>query len=203
MAGGSLFESLVRGLGGDALDRIGRQIGTDRETAGVASQAGLAALVGALARNAGDRDGATALDGALEKDHDGSVLDDLAGLIGDPARGNGAGILAHVLGGNRGRVEAGLGRATGLEPGAAGSLLETLAPMVMAALGREKRQNGLDAAGIASLLGGERRTIESATADSGQGGLLGSLLDTDGDGDFDVRDATAQGARLLGKLFKG
>ena len=199
MAGGSLMETLVRELGGDTLDRIGSRIGADRETAGKASQAGLAALVGALARNAGDGDGAAALDRALENDHDGGVLDDVAGLIGDPARADGAGILRHALGDRRGRVEAGLGKATGLDAGAAGNLLETLAPMVMAALGREKRRNGLDASGVANLLGGERRSIDAA--DAGAGGLLGTLLDADGDGDFDAGDAAKQGARLLGKLF--
>ena len=202
MGGSTLLDSLMGGLGGNGLDQIGKQIGADRETTGAATQAGLATLVGALARNAGSGQGAEALHRALAEDHDGSALDDLGGLIGDPARGNGVGILGHALGGKRGRVEAGLGQATGLDPAAAGSLLETLAPVVMAALGREQRKQGLDAAGLAGLLGGERRNIETATAAAGQGGLLGALLDTDGDGDFDIADAATQGARLLGNLFK-
>ena len=62
-------------LGGDALGQISRQHGTDEKTAGNATAAGVSALIGALSRNAGKADVASALDSALAKYHDGNVLE--------------------------------------------------------------------------------------------------------------------------------
>ena len=58
-------------------------------------------LVGALARNAQDPSKAGALSNALSRDHDGSVLDDVAGYLGRGDDADGDGILGHVLGGKQ------------------------------------------------------------------------------------------------------
>jgi hypothetical protein len=60
-------------------------------------------------------------------------------------------------------------------------LLMLLAPVVLGALGRRQRQQGLDPGGLAGVLGEERRQAE-ASAPAGLGGLLGRVLDADGDG---------------------
>ena len=54
-------------------------------------------------------------------------------------------------------VQNGLGQAAGLGAAKAGMLLSLLAPLVMAALGRAKREKGLDAGGLAGVLGGEQQ----------------------------------------------
>lgn len=96
------------------LDEIGSKLGTDRKTAGIAAGAAAATLLAALSRNAKNPEGASALNRALEKDHDGSLLDNLGPAIGGiGATAAAAGILKHVLGNRRGNVEQSLGRSTG------------------------------------------------------------------------------------------
>jgi hypothetical protein len=68
-----------------------------------------------------------------------------------------------------------------------------LAPVVLGALGRAKRQGAMGAGDLASMLGQERERV--AAAPGGLGGLMG-LLDADHDGSV-VDDV----ARLAGKLF--
>jgi hypothetical protein len=69
---------------------------------------------------------------------------------------------------------------SGLDAGTAGKLLENLAPVLMGFLGQQKRAGGLDAGGLAKMLGQERA---NATAQSsGAMGFISSLLDQDGDG---------------------
>jgi len=137
----------------------------------------------------------------------GSALDAIGGRLGAdratseravPAalgtQGPGEGILRHVLGGRRASVEAGLGRATGLDAGSVGQLLAMLAPIVMGALGRERRRRGFDAGALAAMLGGERKTVERrAPVDLG---AIRGLLDQDGDGQI-ADDVAKLGGGLL------
>jgi hypothetical protein len=188
-------------LGGDAVDRISQQIGADRDTTAGAISGALPMLIGALSKNAARPEGAQALAGALDRDHDGSVLDDLGGFLGGGgAAGLGAGILGHVLGGKQSAAAEGLSGLSGLDKGSAGQLLAILAPIVLGALGRQKRSQGLDSGGLASWLG-KQDTRARQQAPSGVGGLLGGLLDQDGDGSV-MDDVAQMGAGLLGNLLK-
>jgi hypothetical protein len=195
----SLLDTLMKQLGGDAMGQISSQIGTDERKTGAATGTAISALLGALSRNASKGDGAQALHRALEKDHDGSLLEQLGGFLNDPQAGPGDGILKHVLGARRQQVERGIGQSTGLDAGSVGKLLTMLAPIVMGALGKEQRRGGLDAGALSGLLGQERQELERREPEGM--GLLGTLLDADGDGDFDMGDMAKRGAGLLGKLF--
>ena len=122
-------------------------------------------IVAALARNASDPAGADALNGALERDHDGSLLEDLGGFLGGGASSSiGGAILGHVFGGQRGSVESSLGRSTGLDGASIAKLLAMLAPIVMAALAKKRGQEGLDSGGLTDLLGGERDRMQEAVS---------------------------------------
>lgn len=197
MAG--LLDLLTKTIGSNEIQTMSRKIGADEGQAKSAVEAALPMLLGAISRNASSTDGAASLFQALTRDHDGSVLDRPDAVVQDPAAAKGDGILRHVLGARRSAVESGLSGATGLDKGKAGQLLSMLAPMVMGALGRTQRSSGLDARGVASMLGDERRTMESRQPQAM--GLLGSLLDADGDGDVDGGDLARKGLGALGKLF--
>jgi hypothetical protein len=77
-------------------------------------------------------------------------------------------------------------------------LLPVLAPIVMGALGRQKRQQNLDVGGLAGMLGAERQQIE---ASSPAAGLLGQLLDQDGDGSV-ADDVAKLGGGFLSRLLR-
>jgi hypothetical protein len=188
----SLLDILQQRLGGDAVNQISKQLGTDPATTQTAIAAALPMLVGALARNAQDPGKADALANALGR-HNGSVLDDVAGYLGRGDTGDGEGILGHVLGGRKEIVQTGLGRAAGLDPAKAGTLLAMLAPLVMGALGKAQREKGLDTGGLAGMLGSEQQW--AADTAPGVMGMLTSLLDRDHDGSV-MDDIGA----MLGKL---
>lgn len=173
--------SLVQSqLTGSNLASISNAIGADPNTTNSAISAAVPLLISALANNASRPDEAAKLNLALQKDHDGSLLDNLGGFLNNPALANGGGILAHIFGGKQSKVETGMAGATGLNVSQIAKLLPILAPIVMAALGRARNSKGLDEGGLAGMLQNEK----SAAASQG-GGLLGSLagmLDSDGDG---------------------
>ncbi len=76
-------------------------------------------------------------------------------------------------------------------------LLMMLAPLLMGALGKRRQQEDLSPGGLGDWLQGESDRVEAST---GGGGLIGRMLDQDGDGDFDMMDMMKFGA---GKLFGG
>ncbi len=179
-----------------AVSQLSQQLGVDPGTTRQAVPAALTALLGGLSHNANQPAGAEQLLGALSRDHDGSVLDDLAGVLGSPQLGQqGAGILGHVFGARRPAVETQVGRATGLDTATAGRLLMLLAPFVLGALGRAQRQRGLDAGGLSDVLGSERQRVEQAHPQ--HRGLLNVLLDRDGDGQV-LDDLAGMAGGVLG-----
>ncbi|MCP3979240.1 MAG: DUF937 domain-containing protein [bacterium] len=192
---GSILGGLLNQLGGDGMRKIGQAIGADEKTTESATTAALTTMLGALSRNAAQGDGAQSLNRALEKDHDGSVLNNLGALVGQSQQGTGDGILRHMLGDRRTQVETGLSKSTGLQSGSMNKLMTMLAPAVMGALGRERKTKGFDAGALTNLLGQETAEIKRANPQAA--GVLGKLLDADGDGDFDLKD----GIGMLGKLF--
>jgi hypothetical protein len=195
----SLLDMLQNQLAGDAAKQIGTQMGTDQSGAQKAIGAALPALMAALAGNSKRPDGAASLAKALEKDHDGSILDDLSGFLNRGDSKDGQAILKHALGGRQPAVETEVAKQTGLDPKAIAGLLPMLAPLVMGALGRQKKQKGLDVGALASMLSGEgQRAKEMAP---GALGMLGGLLDDEGDG-LDAGDIADAGKKLLGGFLK-
>ncbi len=172
------MELISQQLGDNEVAAIGRQIGSDSGATTKAIAGALPMLVGALSRNAQDDEGAASLLGALQRDHDGSALDNLGDLIGSQGGAAGSGILKHVLGNKQSAAESGLSELAGLDPASAGNLLKILAPMVMAGLGKQLRQGGTSASDLTTMLQKEGRRAQGTSG----GDLLTSLLDSDGDG---------------------
>ena len=198
-----ILDLLAQNLTGRQTDQIAQRIGADPRTTQKAIGAALPAILAAMNRNTNSAQGAGALASALERDHDGSLLDNLGGFLGGQLSGkqtDGGGILGHILGGQRPTVEQGVAKASGLDMGTVAKLLPILAPIVMAALGRQKRARNLDPTGLSGLLGQEA-TRARQEAPSGLLGALGGFLDADGDGSIQDDLMAQAGKAALGKLF--
>jgi len=76
-----LLQTLIPLLSGDTLGGISEQLGVDKDKTQQAITVALPLLIGALNRNASTSDGAQALTGALQRDHSGSILEDLLGNL--------------------------------------------------------------------------------------------------------------------------
>ena len=189
-----ISQIITQQVAGTAVRQIAQRLGVSEGTAQMAVQVAVPLILAALARNAARPEGAQDIHGAVARDHDGSILDDLLGHLGNPQAANGAGILGHIFGGQRASVEQNLAQATGMDPNAAGGLLEMVAPLVMGAVGREQQQQGLDPQGLSQFLGEQQ---QAQAAQPGMVGLLSTMLDSNSDGSV-VDDL----GRIAGNLFK-
>ena len=107
-----ILDLLNQQLSGQAVQQMSAQIGADPASTQKALSAALPMLVGGLARNANQSpEGAQALANALDRDHDGSVLDSLGSLLVG-ASGGGGGGLGSLLG-MAGSLLGGGGAASG------------------------------------------------------------------------------------------
>ena len=152
-------------------------------------------LMNALAKNSSSGDGAAALKSALERDHDGSLLDNLGSFLNNPEQANGAGILKHVLGSKRQNVEQYISRDSGLDKSAVVKILEMAAPIVMGYLGKKNRGTGGGAVEsvLNSYLNDERKQSPQSQS------VINQLLDRDNDGNV-MDDIAELGMSFLGRM---
>ena len=188
-----LTEMLTQQLAGGAVAQISNKLGIDQGTAGKAVAIALPLLIAALARNTSTPSGANALDQAVARDHDGSILDDIGGFLNSGNTADGAGILGHVFGNQQNSVEGALAQRTGLDAGSAGQLLAMVAPLVLGGVGKTRMEQGLDANSLSAYLG-DQHQAQNAPPD--MMGMLGGFLDANQDGSV-VDDL----GRLAGKVF--
>ncbi|MCB0564898.1 MAG: DUF937 domain-containing protein [Phaeodactylibacter sp.] len=200
----NLMDLLQGSLSSGMVDQLSQQLGgADKQQTAAAASGIVTTLMGALAKNASTTEGAQALNNALERDHDGSILEDVMGMLTGNAQVNndrmlnGSGILNHVLGNKQSGAVDMISKLSGLDSSKTGSLMTMLAPVIMGALGKTKQQQGLDVAGIASLLSG---TVSAQKQQNPTMNLVTSFLDADGDGSI-VDDVANMGMKILGGFF--
>ncbi len=201
----NIMEMLQGQLSDGLVDQLSQQIGgASKEQTATAASGIMSSLIGALARNTATEQGAASLSNALDRDHDGGILNNLMGILSGNTQVqneraiNGAGILNHILGDRQGGVSNMVSQMSGLNTNQTSQLMTMLAPVVMGMLGKTKRENGLDQGGLASLLNG---TVSQHQNSNPAMSLVTQLLDSDGDGSI-MDDVANMGMKFLGGLFK-
>lgn len=200
-----LFEILGNALGGSNTDDISKQLGIEPSKAAIAMSIAIPLLVSALDRNASSSDGRQSLENALDRDHDGSILDNIGGHLGGSAGGGiGGSILGHILGGDRKQVESSIGRASGLDAATVGKLLVMLAPLILGALSRANQKTP-PTTSINDILSGATGQMQQQS--SGSGDILSQILGGGGPGaggqGGGMGDLASIGASVLGGLLRG
>jgi hypothetical protein len=186
--------NLVAGqLGGAAIQQLSQHLGAAENTTQSAVGMALPMILSAIGDRAGTPDGAQVIDQAAQEQDD-SILDDVLGFVGNAVGGGNIGgdLLGQVLGGgNQNAIASAISQNTGLDAGAAGQLVTILMPLVIAGISKiSQSQGGVDAAGIAQMLGG------LAGGNNDLLGIATSMIDADGDGNI-VEDV----GNILGKIF--
>lgn len=174
LLGGAIGDNIVQNLAG--------QFGLDQNQTENAISSAVPMILGALGKNALTNDGANSLNSALDKKHDGSLLDNLSGILQNNSsdlQKDGSSILGHIFGGQVNNVESNLSEKTGISLDKIKPLLATIAPMVMAYLGKEKKNNNIGVDGLGGLLGG---LLGGGKKSGGVMDMVTGLLDKDGDG---------------------
>lgn len=204
-----LMNILQQQLGNDDfISNLSKQIGgAEPAQTKVAASSIVTTLMGAMTRNASTPEGANALANALDRDHDGSILDDAIGMLSGQRQANnakmvnGAGILKHLLGGKQNGAIDMISQLSGLDNSKTGSLMTMLAPILMGALGKTKKQSGLGAADIFNLLQGTVSTQKKQSTGNQGMDMISMFLDQDGDGDI-KDDVMKIGGKLLSGFFR-
>ena len=184
----SLEDLLGQQQGGDAVGQISQMLGANQSMTSSAIQLALPMILSGLANNASTPQGAENLNSALEQDHSGGLLDNLMGYLGGGSsqpsetsrQTDGTGILGHIFGQKQSAVAQEVSQNSGLDIGQVAKLLITLAPIVMAFLGKQKQQQGLGADGLASLLQGQQQQMQSSG--NPMMDMVTGFLDKDHDG---------------------
>ena len=156
--------------GNDAVSAISENLKIDSKQVSSVITNALPSLLGAMQKNASTPGGAEALAKALG-DHAmnaGNIVNNLKGadLI------DGSKILGHIFGGNLTNVLGGISKQTGVASNAVGNILASIAPSLLAILGKQNGNSG--AAGLGGLLG----ALLGGGQNQSMGGLggLGSIL---------------------------
>ncbi|MBP6399012.1 MAG: DUF937 domain-containing protein [Saprospiraceae bacterium] len=201
-----ILQMLQGQLGEGMIEQLAGQIGADKDQTAAAANGVFSALLSGINKNVADPQGAQSFMSALERDHDGSILDNIGDLIMGSASApstpttNGAGILNHVLGNNQGGIADAIGKMSGMDSGKVTQLLITLAPMVLGMLGKMRNNEQVNSGGgLIDLIG---KTVQGSTEQQSSGSIFTRLLDRDGDGSV-MDDLLQMGSQsLLGGLFK-
>lgn len=175
----NLLDLIQSQLGEEKVEQMSNQLGEDKNSTLSALGDAVPIILGGLSRNTKDQDGRNSLAGALDRDHDGSIFENLGGLISKPEEGQGQGILKHVLGDRREKSEEAVAKKSGISMESAAKIFQIAAPIVMGYLGKKKRENNLDADNVANVVQSVSKNEESS---SGIGSIVSNLLDRDGDG---------------------
>jgi len=193
-----ILDVVTQALDGNAVQTIARQLGIDPQQAQGAIGAALPTLLAGLSNNA-QGGGAQALH-ALLAQHDGSILNDVAGFLGSGGGAGAAGLLQQVLGPHQALAQSAVAAAGGLAPQQAQQLLGSLAPVVMGAVGQATQQQGLDPSSLAQMLQGEHEQVAGQLAQShpALASFASQLL-----GQGAAGGALGEVAKGLGGLFGG
>lgn len=176
----TLVQDLLGQLQGAPLQQMSEQLGIGGTQLQSAVGQALPLLLGALGNNAAPQGAADLLGSVLQGGGGGGLGNLLGGLLGAGAAPQGADVLGSLLGNARAQVEGQLAQTTGLGDKVV-PLLTMLAPLVLQFL--SQRAGAQDGAPALGSMGG---------------GVLGNLLDQNGDGKLDASDLFKLGASFLG-----
>lgn len=164
--------------GNDAASAISQNLKIDQKQVSSVITAALPYLLGAMQQNASSQSGAASLADALgyHAGNAGNIVNNLktADLV------DGKKILSHIFGGSLSSVLGGISKSTGVGTNSVGSILASIAPSLLALLGKGQKGNGIDASGLAGMLGmilgGTTQSKGSSNSMGGLGSILGSIL---------------------------
>lgn len=134
-------------------------------------------VISYLKKKSENADEADKLNAALDRDHDGSILNHPAQALDREKEGDS--ILSHIFGGEKANVENQLSANTGISLDKIGPILATLAPVIMGYIGQQKQaSNVTSGGGLGDLLGGilGNSSQQAQASNDPLSNILGSVL---------------------------
>jgi hypothetical protein len=162
----NLVSVVMQFLTPDMIAKIASALGLDRSVAQKAVGGAVPAILSSLADVASTPNGARQLTNIVAQQQPGS-LESFKSLLGGSGQSTladaGSSMLSGMLGGGvMDTMAQAIGKFAGVGEGTGKSLLGMLGTVVLGALGQQQRSAGLDAGGLASLLGSQKDQITAA-----------------------------------------
>lgn len=192
----NIINTILSKVDDQSLQSISQKTNTSPTQAKSALANAIPILMNAMAKNSRNPEKAASLQQAVEKDHDGSILDNLGSYFNNPDSANGSGILKHVLGNDHRNAVEYITKDSGVSESSATRILEIAAPLVMGFLGKNRGGGGL---GIGSLLSSfiQNQKQENPQSQS----LISKLFNMEDEGKM-MDDLKEMGSSFLGKMIK-
>ena len=173
----NLIETIQSQFTAELLQQLSAVVGESPATTQKAVAGTIPTLLAGLTNLASTAEGTTQLGNLLSQGNYGNVLSNLPSLFGggnatQDVLNSGRGILSTLFGGRLSAIIDWLANAFGIKSTAASSLLSLVAPMVLGVLKREQTSQGLNTAGLASLLLSQKDSI-ARLAPAGLASVLG------------------------------
>lgn len=171
----SLLDLLTGNAGNEVASQAENKFGISKNQVIALMAVAAPLIISYLRKKSQDSNEAEALNNALDRDHDGSILNDPTQI--ESRQNEGSSILSHIFGSQKQNVENQLSQNTGISMDKIGPILAMLAPLVMGYIGKQKQQNNVNSGGLGDLLGGILGGAQSQ-AQSGNplNDILGSVL---------------------------
>ncbi len=134
------------------LEQLSKSTGAKPNQVQQIAQTGLPTLLKALQQNAATPEGAKSLDKALEQHKDDKV-DDILGFLKNVDTNDGAKILQHIFSNKNETVQSNLAEKAGVDKNQVAALMTQLAPLVLGALGNQKKTQQGKQGDVMNLLG--------------------------------------------------
>ncbi|MFS4431447.1 DUF937 domain-containing protein [Chryseobacterium sp. S90] len=148
----SLIDLLTGNTGNQVAEQAENKFGIGKNQVIALLAVATPLIISYLRNKSQDAKEAEALNNALDKDHNGSILNDASQI--EARQAEGGSILDHIFGGQKSTVENQLSQNTGISIDKIGPILAMLAPVVMGYIGQQKQQSNVGAGGLGDLLGG-------------------------------------------------
>lgn len=148
--------------------QISQQLGVQNpQQAQTAIDGIMGTLLNAVTNNAATPEGQQSLEKALERDHDGSILDNLSGFLSgnftpsNPKTANGAGILSHLFKGEEDNAAQSISQASGIDTAKIMKIMAMLAPVLLGMLGKARQQPQAEQSGggLLDMLTGATKSV--------------------------------------------
>ncbi len=183
------------------VSRIASSLGIDSKIAQMAISAALPSIFAGIVGKSSKPEGLGQLTSMLSQ-QDSGLLSNLAGMIGGSDQSKlvtgGTNMLGSLLGNSTlGMLTGAIGKFSGMGEAPTKSLLGMLGPVAMGTLAQQQKSNGLDAAGLARMLLGQKENIANAMP-AGFSDLLKGTGLLDGLPKPTVSSAVSETARSMG-----
>lgn len=209
----NLVDLVMKQVGGNLPGILGSLLGESADRTQGAVAGAVPAILGGLMGAASKGGGIADQIGSMISQQDDGMLDNLAGAFGSgnhqQIADQGSSMLTSLLGdGMVGTLVGAIGKFSGLGGGSTKSLLGMLAPIVMSVLGRQQREQGLDAGGMLGLLMDQKDNIQGAMPKGmasalGGAGFLDDLMGSAQSATASIGEALDTTAGTVGKVAGG